>query len=304
MLVYLPDHLPAGAPLVVALHGCNQTAEAFDAGAGWSALAERFGFALLLPEQRTCNNANACFNWFLPGDARRGRGEAGSIRNMVERLVVDKELDRERIFIAGFSAGGAMTSVLLATDPEIFAAGAIIAGLPFGGATNVRHAFDSMVQGKSRPGREWAYFVRRASTHKGPWPRLSVWHGSADSTVQPMNAGEIIKQWTEVHGLTLYPTEASTSRGRQHRVWRGPDGAPLLESHSIPGMGHAVPVASGDTPRFYGATGPFAADVGISSSLEIARFWGLTEAPQDVLASNSQTTPAGAKLRRTLPFGS
>jgi feruloyl esterase len=259
MLVYLPDHLPAGAPLVVALHGCNQTAGSIRCGCRLVGAGR--ALRICAAPARTADVQQR--QWLLQlvpaGDARRGRGEAGSIRNMVERLVVDKELDRERIFIAGFSAGGAMTSVLLATDPEIFAAGAIIAGLPFGGATNVRHAFDSMVQGKSRPGREWAYFVRRASTHKGPWPRLSVWHGSADSTVQPMNAGEIIKQWTEVHGLTLYPTEASTSRGRQHRVWLGPDGAPLLESHSIPGMGHAVPVASGDTARFYGGTGPFAA---------------------------------------------
>ena len=304
MLVYKPDELPAGAPLVVALHGCTQTAEAFDAGAGWSALADRFGFALLLPEQRTSNNANGCFNWFLPGDARRGRGEAGSIREMIERVVADHDLDRTRVFVAGFSAGGAMTSALLATYPEIFAGGAIIAGLPFGGATNVRQALDGMMQGKSRAAREWAYFVRRASSHKGPWPRLSVWHGSADSTVQPMNAGEIIKQWTEVHGLTLYPTEAAGTRGHQRRVWRARDGAILLESHSISGMGHAVPVARGDTQRSNGAEGPFTVDVGISASYEIASFWDLTEPPQTVVTSNSQITPAGANVRRTLPFGS
>jgi poly(3-hydroxybutyrate) depolymerase len=119
-----------------------------------------------------------------------------------------------------------------------------------------------------------------------------------------MNAGEIIKQWTEVHGFTLYPTEAGASRRGQHRVWRGPDGAPLLESHSISGMGHAVPVAPGDTPQSFGLAGPFADDVGISSSFAIANFWGLTEAAQEVEASNSQTTPVGAKLKRTLPFGS
>ena len=56
-------------------------------GAGWSALAERYGFALLMPEQKSSNNANGCFNWFLPEDTTRDSGEACSIRQMIERMV-------------------------------------------------------------------------------------------------------------------------------------------------------------------------------------------------------------------------
>ena len=103
---------------------------AYDFGTGWSTLAKRYGFALLMPEQQASNNANTCFNWFNPGDVARGRGEAASIRQMVARMVADHKIDPRRIYITGLSAGGAMTSVMLAIYPEVFAGGAIIAGLP------------------------------------------------------------------------------------------------------------------------------------------------------------------------------
>ena len=141
MFTYLPPDLAGECGLVVVLHGCTQSAAGYDIGAGWSTLAKRFGFALLLPEQQRSNNPNGCFNWFQRGDIERGRGEALSIRQMVEKLVSDQVVDRTRVFVTGLSAGGAMTSVMLATYPDVFAGGAIIAGLPYGAANNVQHAF-------------------------------------------------------------------------------------------------------------------------------------------------------------------
>jgi poly(hydroxyalkanoate) depolymerase family esterase len=122
MFEYVPtDPEPA---LVVVLHGCTQTAASYDFGAGWPTLADRHGFVLLLPEQQPANNAKNCFNWFLAGDIERGRGEAMSIRQMGEKMIVDHGIDRRRVFVTGLSAGGAMTSVMLATYPDVFAAGA------------------------------------------------------------------------------------------------------------------------------------------------------------------------------------
>src|SRR3954469_20894654 len=110
MLSYVPADLPPGAPLVVILHGCTQTAAAYDHGTGWSVLADRLGFALLLPEPQRVNNPNSCFTWFAREDSERGRGEPLSIRRMIERMIVDHGLDRRRVYISGLSAGGAMTS--------------------------------------------------------------------------------------------------------------------------------------------------------------------------------------------------
>ncbi len=196
MFTFVPPDLPAGSPLVVVLHGCAQTAAGYDLGAGWSTLAKRYGFALLLPEQQRSNNPNGCFNWFQTGDIERGHGEPLSIRQMIETMVAAHGVDRRRVFITGLSAGGAMTSVMLATYPDVFAGGAIIAGVPYGAATNVQQAFASMSQCPPRSARAWGDLVRGASSReekssshqKEVWPRLSVWHGGADTIVVPSNA--------------------------------------------------------------------------------------------------------------------
>ena len=80
MFAFVPTKLQHPRALVVVLHGCGQTAAGYDLGAGWSTLAKHYGFALLMPEQQTLNNAQGCFNWFNPEDTARGRGEASSIR--------------------------------------------------------------------------------------------------------------------------------------------------------------------------------------------------------------------------------
>src|SRR5690348_1763511 len=163
MLTYRPKNLGRSPALVVVLHGCTQSAASYDTGAGWSTLAERHGFVLLLPEQPATNNPKTCFNWFLPDDIERNRGEALSIRQMIEKAILAHRIDRSRVFITGLSAGGAMASAMLATYPDVFAAGAIIAGLPYGTAGNVQQAFESMFQGRSRSGKEWGDLVRGAS---------------------------------------------------------------------------------------------------------------------------------------------
>jgi poly(hydroxyalkanoate) depolymerase family esterase len=111
-----------------------------------------FGFALLLPEQQRTNNPNGCFNWFQTGDIERGHGEALSIRQMVSKMVSDHGIDPARVFVTGLSAGGAMTSVMLATYPEVFAGGAIIAGLPYGAANNVQQGVREHVSVPAAPG--------------------------------------------------------------------------------------------------------------------------------------------------------
>src|SRR3954462_5294577 len=101
MFTYAPQGLAPEPPLVVVLHGCKQTAAGYDRGAGWSTLADRYGFALLFPQQQTANNPNGCFNWFDPGDTQRGSGEVASIRQMIEKIADEERIDRRRIFITG-----------------------------------------------------------------------------------------------------------------------------------------------------------------------------------------------------------
>jgi poly(hydroxyalkanoate) depolymerase family esterase len=277
MFSFVPGNLQPPPALVVVLHGCGQTAAGYDLGAGWSTLAKHYGFALLMPEQQSSNNSNTCFNWFNPEDTTRDSGEACSIRQMIGRMVGDVGIDPRRIFVTGLSAGGAMTSVMLATYPEIFAGGAIIAGLPFGVATNVREALNGMFQSPSRPAGELGDLVRNASDHEGPWPKLSVWHGSADRTVNPANADEIVKQWLDVHHLPAAPMSEADVDGYPRQVWWNADGETIVESYTITDMAHGTPVGIADNDERYGAQGAFLIEAGISSSYHIAKFFGLTE---------------------------
>ena len=294
MFTHLPPQGAAGCGLVVVLHGCGQTAAGYDVGAGWSTLANRYGFALLLPEQQHSNNANLCFNWFQPGDMERGHGEALSIRQMVGRMVTDHGIDPRRVFITGLSAGGAMTCVMLATYPEVFAGGAIVGGLPYGAACNMLEAFETMFRCPPRPAAAWGDLVRAASPHDGPWPCVSVWHGGADTTVIPSNAREIVKQWTHVHGLPGTPTFTETVDGYPRQVWSNAAGEAVLESYTIPTMAHGTPLHVGDGDHQCGAAGAFLLDVGISSSYHIAKFWGLAVRPGAAVAAGRNLAPAAS----------
>jgi feruloyl esterase len=167
-----------------------------------------------------------------------------------------------------------MAGVMLATYPEVFAAGAIIAGLPYGTAGNVQQAFESMFQGRPRAANDWGDLVRNASPHQGPWPRVSVWHGDADATVIPMNAEGIVRQWTNLHGIDAAPRRDVVD-GYPRRVWRR-DGIDLVEAYTITGMAHGAPLATGKSDTACGKAGAFLLEVGISSSHHIATFFGLT----------------------------
>ena len=295
MFSFAPDNLQPAPGLVVVLHGCGQTAAAYDLGAGWSTLAKHYGFALLMPEQQPLNNANGCFNWFNPDDTARDRGEACSIRQMIARAVEDIGIDRTRIFVTGLSAGGAMTSVMLATYPEIFAGGAVIAGLPYGVANNMREALSGMFQSPPRPASELGDLVRNASSHQGPWPKLSVWHGSADRTVNPANANEIVKQWLDVHQLPSAPMSEGTVNGYPRHVWWNADGETVIESYTITDMAHGTPLGIGDNDKRYGTQGAFLIEAGISSSYQIANFFGLTEWIRRPQESTRQATKQPAR---------
>ena len=277
MFVYVPKGLPDMAPLVVALHGCNQTAQEYDHGTGWSALADRHGFAVVYPEQQPSNNPKNCFSWFSPGDTIRDCGEARSIQQMIAHATAAFGVDRNRIFVTGLSAGGAMASVMLATYPEIFAGGAIIAGLPYGAARSVQQAFDAMFTDQVHSAHGLGDRVRRASSHRGPWPKISIWHGTADPIVKPSNSEHILAQWSDIHGLSSVPSFEESISGHTRRIWTDAEGNAVIEAFRVNGMGHGVPLGSAADKNNFGVAGAFFIDAGIFSTHHIADFWRLGE---------------------------
>lgn len=297
MFVHVPEGLPSGAPLVVALHGCSQTAAEYDRGSGWSALADRLGFALAYPEQQPANNPKNCFSWFLPGDTARDLGEVRSIRQMIDHAIATYGLDRHRVFVTGLSAGGAMASTLLAAYPDAFAGGAIIAGLPSGAARSVKQAFDAMFTEQSHSPRALGDRVRSASRHRGPWPKISVWHGTADPIIRPSNSEHIVRQWTDVHGLGHLPSSTESIGGHTiRRIWNDADGETQVEAFLVDGMAHGAPLATGLGEHNCGSAGAFFFDAGISSTHHIASFWGLADGIPQASRLAAAAKPRGVPI--------
>jgi poly(hydroxyalkanoate) depolymerase family esterase len=272
---YVPEGLERPAALLVVLHGCTQNAAGYDQGSGWSRLADRHGFALLYPEQKRENNPNLCFNWYQAGDARRGDGEAASIAAMIEAMRAEHGIDPDRVFVTGLSAGGAMAAVVMAAYPELFAGGAIIAGMPAGCASNLSEAFELMAGRGTGDVARLADKVRAASPHRGAWPRLSVWQGSADRIVAPANADALVAQWAGLHGTGLKPDRVETVDGHQRRVWLGRDGEELIEHWDVRGMAHGTPLMPGTGVGESGEAQAHMLDVGLSSTDRIAGFFGI-----------------------------
>lgn len=263
--IYLPPvPVRPGAPLIVLLHGCGQDAAEFATDTGWAALADRLGLPLLLPEQQEANNRQRCFQWFQPGETQRGHGEAASIAAMVSAATSRFQSDPRRVFVAGLSAGGAMAADLLAAYPDLFAAGAVFAGLPVGSAASAVQALARMAHGGPRfSAEEWVKHARRVAPpdYAGRWPRLSVWHGDADQVVVPDNGRNLAAQWCALHGLPDKPTRETPL----HRSW-----GDAVELWLLPGLGHAWAIGPGEgRPSQFSVPGPVAA------VHEIARFWGI-----------------------------
>lgn len=300
MFKYVPSGLPTNAPLVVALHGCSQTAANYDAETGWQLFADRFRFALLLPQQQSANNSSGCFNWFETVDTTRGQGEALSIKQMVDRMIVDHGTAASRVYITGLSAGGAMTSTMLAAYPDVFAGGAIIAGIPHRCATSQSAAFSCMNPGSNFTPAQWGDKVRASSTWTGPWPIVSIWHGDGDYVVRPMNLTESMEQWTNVHGIDQTPEVSDTVGGFPHKVYKTASGQTRVETYTITGMGHGTPVDPGAGATQCGTAGAYILDVNLCSSYYIARFFGLDNL-DGVAPTATITAPAnGATVSGTV----
>jgi poly(hydroxyalkanoate) depolymerase family esterase len=282
MLKYVPESLQENGPLLVVLHGCGQTAEEIALQSGWSKLASEHGFIVIYPQQRSFNNLNRCFNWFSPEDTRKGSGEALSIKEMVDHTLQNHDIDENRIFVTGLSAGGAMTAVMIATYPELFDGGAVMAGVPYGAADNLASGFQAMGGLIDLSPEEWAEkVIAQNPEYSATYPRVAVFHGVDDPSVKYVNAGELVEQWTWLHGID--PAAAAvvdTFEGNPNvasATFADSTGAAMIIRYDITGLGHAIAVDPGDGPAQGGETGTYAKDVDFFSSYWTAKFFGIVE---------------------------
>lgn len=264
MYEYAPAELPAGRPLVVIMHGCTQTAMAMEAQ-GWETLANQHQFAIVYAQQRSANQQLSCFSWFNDGDITRGQGEAESIIEMVDKEIATHGSDRSRVYVTGFSAGGAMTAVMLATYPDRFRAGTVMSGLPY------RCPLTNNLVCPSKTPDEWGELVRAADPgFTGTRPRVQIWQGSSDYTVSPSDATELVKQWTNVWGIDQTATATDTLGPATRTRYTS-----AVELYLVMGMGHAISIGNDDMGMCPASLGAFYADDKLCAPLHAAEFFGL-----------------------------
>jgi poly(hydroxyalkanoate) depolymerase family esterase len=266
MYTYVPMAMPPSAPLVVALHGCAQTADDY-VNAGWNELAD---LAKIYVVYADTSASGGCFGWVSSTDTTRDSGQALSIKQMVDYMKQSYSVDGSRVYVTGLSAGGAMTAVMLATYPDVFAGGATMAGVAYG--ANIGETKSPAALGDS---------VRAAyPSYTGPWPRVSVWQGQSDSVVSPSSATALVDQWTNVHALPDTATSTDTVSGAMHASYADAQGSVAVESYLIPNMGHGTALHVPFAPA--GGCGQPAAyllEAGICSTYYAAAFFGLVTAP-------------------------
>lgn len=275
MKTFVPTtRLPNSPALVVVLHGCRQTPESLDSAAGFSKLAKGYGFVLLYPEQRSANNSQRCFNWFRPGAVARDRGEVLSINQMIEHACEKHRIDRSSIFVAGLSAGGAMTAALVANYPSLFAGAAIIAGMPVGSARDGMSALRAMKSGAPPPPGGWGRPVTEISSDVKAWPQISIWQGMDDRTVNPLNARACIAQWLEAQGIDESSGRAKEKPWGRLQLWRAAEGLKLA-FYSVRNMGHGLPIKMRGATKSRRSGDPYVIAAEISAPAELLRLWGL-----------------------------
>ncbi len=254
--LFIPGQAAARAPLIVMLHGCTQGPDDFAAGTRMNELAEERGLFVLYPAQTSAANPQRCWNWFNDADQHRGAGEPAIVANMTSAIVAEHGIDPGRVFVAGLSAGGAAAAILGAAYPDLFAAIGVHSGLASGSAHGISSAMTAMRRGHA--GR---------SFEAGPAivPTI-IFHGTRDSTVNPLNADEIVAQ-----ARAAAPLEAATERSEQggrafvRTVFSDASGRTLVERWMVEGLGHAW---SGGSDA-----GSYADPLGPNASAELLRFF-------------------------------
>jgi poly(hydroxyalkanoate) depolymerase family esterase len=236
--LFVPPGASEPAPMIVALHGCTQSASDFAAGTRFDELAAPRGAFVLYPEQSRSANPQGCWNWFLDENQRRGSGEPAEILERVEFIAAHYPIDRSRVYVAGLSAGGAMAAILAEQAPDVFAAAGIVAGIALRASGTLERAYDAMGGFDEA---QLSAVVERIGLHRPHvYERLRVMliTGDADQRVHPSNTDALMRQFAVLLGLRGEPVIERDGRIERRR-WSDRNGPVRIEAWTVADLGHA-----------------------------------------------------------------
>jgi poly(hydroxyalkanoate) depolymerase family esterase len=267
-------------PLIVVLHGCTQNAETVARQSGWNKLADYYGFYVLYPQQKLLNNPNRCFCWYKQNDISKNEGEVLSIKQMIDFVVDTFSIDTTKIFAYGLSAGAAMSVALLADYPNLFNAGAILAGGPFMTVSNPLDGLASMISPKNYSSQELASTViKQNPDYKGKYPRMIIIHGKNDPVVNIKNSYQLIQQWTYLQHTDSIPDKKTKSFEKNtditKYIYNDSSNNEVVIFYEVNNLGHALMIDPGDAINKGGEVGLFAVDKKFFSTYWIAVDFGI-----------------------------
>jgi len=225
--------------LVVLLHGCTQNGKQLAKQSGLLGLAEQHKFSLLIPQQGLMNNIKRCFNWYSEDDNNKDKGENLSLKNMITSL--KEKSGSKNVYIIGLSAGGAMTSSLLVNYPELFTAGAVIAGVPYVCADGFFSAISCMKNGPPQNSNALMILAKKLNPQQTQWPQLSVWTGNKDNVVNSKNATYLAQQWVKITNINT-PAKIESFTGYKISQWQNNHQQIQVELVQLDNLGHGITV--------------------------------------------------------------
>ncbi|KAF2188490.1 carbohydrate esterase family 1 protein [Zopfia rhizophila CBS 207.26] len=254
MYIDVPNNVAANAPIIVALHGCHGSAQGYYQGNNLATVAKQRGAIMIYPSSThdllcwDCGTRRSLI--------RDGGGDPQSIVQMVQYIINRYNADASRVFVVGTSSGAMMGNVLAAVYPDVFAATSVYSGVaagrmavPDGVPPN---PYDPCGLGHIiRSPQDWGNTVRGYNPgYTGSYPRMQIWHGTADTTVVYQNFIEDLKEWSNVHGVSFTRNVTNSPQSGYTQMIYG-DGQ-RLTGYSARGVGHTVPVYVSQALNFFG----------------------------------------------------
>ena len=210
---------------------------------------------------------------------------------MIDAVEAAHDIDSNRIYAAGHSGGGAQVSLMLALWPDVFAGGGIFAGIPFHCTTEYNQVSSCLSPGIDKTPEQHAQFVLDAYPgFNGTYPKLSIWHGTSDFFVQPMNQTELLEQWSTVHGIDMTPDVTETIGSGERSEFHDANGNALIETWTITGGGHATFVSPSEG---CGSAGLYFEDQGLCGARYMAEFWALGDPSGGGTGGDTDTGESG-----------